>query len=204
MYLILSPSPRSERPASTRGQQGIVLLIALIMLVAMSLAGIAVVRSVFTGNLIAGNLAFQQAATASGDAGIEEAITWLESNSTLLNASNTALGYSAAREDPDAGASWATFWTQLQAANRVRTLSVTPNAAGNTVAYVIHRMCASVGDPASGIGCSVSPSISVASGSTKGAGVPALNSSGQVYYRITARVAGPRNTVSFVQAMVAM
>jgi Tfp pilus assembly protein PilX len=40
-------------------QQGVVLLMALIMLVALTLAGIALVRSVDTTNLIAGNLAFK-------------------------------------------------------------------------------------------------------------------------------------------------
>ena len=43
---------------SRRKQSGVVLFISLIILVAMSLAGIALIRSVDTSNLIAGNLAF--------------------------------------------------------------------------------------------------------------------------------------------------
>ena len=55
-------------------QGGVVLVVALIILVALMLGGIALVRSVGTTNIIAGNLAFQQAATQSGEAGTEAAI----------------------------------------------------------------------------------------------------------------------------------
>ena len=41
-------------------QRGVVLFIALIALVAMSLAAVALVRSVDTATIIAGNLAFKQ------------------------------------------------------------------------------------------------------------------------------------------------
>ena len=57
-----------------RRQRGVVLFISLIVLVAMTLAGVALVRSVDTTNLIAGNLAFKQGATLSGDAAIETEI----------------------------------------------------------------------------------------------------------------------------------
>jgi len=59
-----------KRPALNAWQQGIVLPITLIVLVAMTLAGIALLRSIDTSSIIAGNLAFKQSATASGDAGI--------------------------------------------------------------------------------------------------------------------------------------
>ena len=42
-----------------RTQSGVVLFIALIVLVAMTLAGIAIMRSVDTGNQIAGNVGVQ-------------------------------------------------------------------------------------------------------------------------------------------------
>ncbi len=57
-----------------RSQRGVILIITLIVLVAMTLASIAMVRSVDTSTVIAGNLAFKQSATASGDAGLEAAI----------------------------------------------------------------------------------------------------------------------------------
>ena len=54
-------------------QQGLVLFVALIALVAMSLAAAALVRTVDTGVMVAGNLAFKQSATMSADSGITAA-----------------------------------------------------------------------------------------------------------------------------------
>src|SRR3546814_10518494 len=78
-------------------QQGVVLFIALIVLVAMTIAGIALVRSVDTSNLIAGNLAFKQGATLSAEGGAEKAIEWLTSrNGSLeLYTPERAAGYYA-------------------------------------------------------------------------------------------------------------
>src|SRR5450759_2125205 len=80
-------------------QRGVVLFIALMALVAMSLAAVALIRSVDTNTIIAGNLAFKQAATAAADSGLESAITWLAStsiaNASSLNADVTANGYYA-------------------------------------------------------------------------------------------------------------
>lgn len=198
--------PRQARP----DQHGIVLMLAIVVLVAMSLAAVALMRSVLTGNRVAGNLAFQQAATQSGDIGIETAIAWLEQNNSgtrlyqnITTAPNT-VGYFARREDPGATQNWESFWTDvLVPSNRVNVLPV--DAAGNTVSFVIHRLCNAVGDPNAGIGCETSPSTDIGEGTSKGAGggVPSGLPS-QRYYRITARVTGPRNTVGFVQAIVAM
>ena len=84
---------RHPRPGSLARQRGISLMMSMIVLVALTLAGIALMRSVDTTTIIAGNLAFQQAATNSGDTGIETAIAasvifdmpvWAATNSTML------------------------------------------------------------------------------------------------------------------------
>ena len=59
-------------------QQGVVMIVALIVLVALILGSLALTKSVFTTNMIAGNLAFQKAATNSTDVGVEDAVAWLE------------------------------------------------------------------------------------------------------------------------------
>lgn len=187
-------------------ERGTVLLIALILLVVLSLAGLALVRSVSTSNVIAGNLAFQQAATHSADSGIETAVTFLQDNSggTTLHASDLAgaVRYVARRQDPAAGVSWDTFWNAtLAGSGAVNTLAA--DAAGNTVSYVIHRLCNVTGAPTYP-GCSASPVDTGSGGNSMGAGVIQLNSPRQVYYRITARVTGPRNTLSYVQVVVAI
>ena len=48
-----------------RAQEGVVLFIALIVLVAMSLAGVALMRSVDTALVVAGNFAFKKSAIRS-------------------------------------------------------------------------------------------------------------------------------------------
>jgi Tfp pilus assembly protein PilX len=195
-------------------QRGVVLFITLIVLVAMTLAGIALVRSVDTSNVIAGNLAFRQSATHSGDTGIEAAITWLSANNTgtTLHGGIPASGYVAFRQDPgvDSGTgvteSWDRFWTNtLAAASPSSIVTLAADSSGNTVSYIIHRLCAANGDPnATATACVTNLSQSSSQGSSKGAGVVALQGSTQIYYRITARIAGPKNTVSYVQSIVLM
>lgn len=194
---------------SRSAQRGIVLILALIVLAAMTLAGIGLTRSVFTSNKIAGNLAFQQAATHSADAGIESAIAWLEDRNanaveTLFQDQNPGggnLGYFASVSNPAPTKSWEQFWneTLLPRANVLPA-----DAAGNTVSFVIQRLCTDEGSPTSGIGCDASPTVVGSEGGSRGAGVVGLAVPSQRYYRITVRVAGPRNTLSFVQSVVAM
>jgi type IV pilus assembly protein PilX len=190
-------------------QRGTVLLIALILLVALSLAGIALIRSVSTSNIIAGNLAFQQATVHSADAGVEAALTWLQANSgagvaTLHSSVLSGAGtrYVARREDPATGVSWDAFWSStLSSSGAVNTLAT--DAAGNTVSFVIHRLCDNTGAPTYP-GCSAPPTDTGQASSSKGGGILLVSGDKQVYYRITVRVAGPRNTLSYVQATIAI
>lgn len=202
------------------GQRGAVMVITLVALTAMILAATALTRSTDTAAGIAGNLAFQQASGAAVDVGIETAVEWLEANraGTALHDNGAGNGYSASRQDPAAGQTWDGFWAAvLVPAGRTQRLafdcaSLAPDPAGacatdvsgNRVSYAIQRLCNTTGAPtAIGVDCSVSP-VNNATGSGKGAGMIALQYHSQVYYRITVRVDGPRNTVSYAQAIVAM
>jgi Tfp pilus assembly protein PilX len=211
--MLTQPSFKPRHQAQQ--QEGIVLIIALIMLVAMTLGGLALVRSVYTGTNIAGNLAFQQAATNSSDSGIEAAVTWLESNNGTgaLNSNIDANGYSASKtraEDASSNQSWDNLWTNVWVPRGVVTVPVGTNSStvdsgGNTVQYAIQRLCNATGEPF-GLGndCAVSPIATASTSNSHGAGAPTLSVSSQVYYRITVRVSGPRNTVSYVQTTVAL
>jgi type IV pilus assembly protein PilX len=200
-------------------------MVALIVLVAMTLAGIALMRSVDTTTIIAGNLGFQQSAMHSGDIGTETAISWLVTNNTgtTLQANNTntkyyeAAGLLSGNPDTATNESWDHYWTShldsspastpvssAAASGLVWTLPTDP-VTGNTVSYYIQRLCKASGPPSSpGAGCAVSQSAVVTSGSSKGASVVALQFAGQYYYRITTRITGPRNTVSYIQTIVAL
>jgi type IV pilus assembly protein PilX len=207
-----------------RAQAGMVMIVALIILIAMTLGGLALVRSTDTANLIAGNMAFQQAATHSADSGVEAAIAWLEgvkmADEKDLEEHIPAAGYAADATPVPANQTGEAFWIASSAAGVCflpmagGACSAAPgvaNAAGNTVSFMIQRLCGSTGTP-TGNDCAVAPGGASASpdnlgdsyGDGESIGPGGANTSTAVYYRITVRVSGPRNTLSFVQATVSM
>jgi type IV pilus assembly protein PilX len=189
-------------------QSGVVLFVALIVLVAMTLAALALMRSVDSANIIAGNLAFQEAATHSADTGVEAATAWLQANNTgsTLDADDPTNGYaangSASTRSPAAGQSWDLYWSNSLAARSYQAFA--QDSAGNSVNYVIDRLCNSAGSKTGGASCVASPAVQTATGNAEEAGQIPLNAPSVVYYRITVRVSGPRNTVSYVQSVVSM
>jgi type IV pilus assembly protein PilX len=192
-----------------RAQQGVVLFIALIVLVAMSLAGIALMRSVDTNVLIAGNLAFRQSNTMFGDTGFEAARAWLTANAGSLttNQPGGAIHYWANYQEGldfiGATASTSDDYNWAQAAT-----AASPDPAF-TIVYVIHRLCGNTGAPSDANAKCMQASAGGGSGSsglgTKGVvsyGVQALPGISTIFYRVTVRVSGPRNTLSYVQAIL--
>lgn len=194
------PAQRAAKPLALKHQQGVTMVIALIVLVAMTLGGIALVRSVYTSNLIAGNLAFRKAAVSSGDAGVEAAVAWLQAPTDCpgLTDSCAARGYSAIRRDPTPDQSWDAFWQTLDG----QIVKLDADGAGNQVSYVIHRLCNATG-AASEASCSASPSSTSTEGQNNSVQVH-LTSVAKVYYRITSRISGPRHTLTYTQTIVSM
>lgn len=191
----LTSRPRSKGRAA---QDGVVLFVALIVLVIMSLAGLAMMRQIGSGLSIAGNIAFKQGATSLADLGTEQAITNVAAMAVVLatDNTNTAVGYwSAAPADVDpTDAGWAAYWANAQ------TVAV-PGSAGNaTVQYVVHRLCdtpnAAATDPLQRCsGYAISNSSHVAGQPPPPPGIV------QPYFRVTTKVVGPRNTVSYTQVV---
>jgi type IV pilus assembly protein PilX len=208
---MLNPYRTRLRRAVRRSQQGVVLLVALIVLVALTMAGIALIRSVDTTTLLAGNLAFQQAALHASDTGVEAAIAVLKDKGLAGTlGTNDATnpggnGYFAqlqpATDNPVAGQSWQAFWETSLASHAVELLPADP--FGNRVYFVIHRQCLNTG-PGAGAQCIESPVTTTATGNSQEAGEVELESSSKVYYRITVRVSGPRRTESYVQTHVSL
>ena len=201
-------------------QSGVVLFIALIVLVAMTLAGIALVRSVDTGNVVAGNLAFKQGATLAGDAGTEAGITWLQAvaGSSSSYTDQAAAGYYATSQDAldITGSSndpnrALVDWDFNNCNGATTTACITPApaisaGAGNTVTYIIHRLCLSPGDPNNTTNtCANYQSTSSTSpkrGELKYGDDKRFEPLPKEYYRITSRTVGPRNTVGFVETII--
>lgn len=203
-------------PACMRKQRGVVLFIALISLVAMTLAAIALIRSVDTTTMIAGNLAFRQAATISADTGVEQAISWLNANNNAtLNNDSASNGYYATGQDAlDLTGNRTSSTTDdfdWSTKSKLVTDSVgDPNtdASGNEVRYVIHRLCRLPGvhtDPA--MGCLLASGTSASGDSMRSlraeeVGLTGVSTLSGPYYRVTVRVQGPRNTISYVQVII--
>lgn len=200
----------SFKRRSVRHEAGVVLIIMMIVLVAMTLAAVSLIRGTETTNIIAGNMNFQQAATHSGDTGVELAVAWLKTNAgtSVLDSDSSTNGYIAGglSAGPNLSAnppqSWDAYWNATLAS--LAKSATSADSAGNVVSYVIHRLCANAGSPTGGAACVNSPAIATVSGNAEEANEKQVNASVGVYYRITVRIDGPRNTVSYVQSVVSL
>ena len=155
------------------------LFIALIVLVAMTLAGVALMRSVDTGLVVAGNMAFKQSAIMVADRGTQEAVSWLVRQQRRHDAAEHEHGAGLLLlAAPCVEPNWfdPASWTQSVAVN-----GGAPDASGNVVRYVIHRMCTQPDTPYNGpspasrtSAASISPSSAAASGGSMPVGRAAV------------------------------
>jgi type IV pilus assembly protein PilX len=218
-------SVHNDSPISKRRglQQGVTLLFALMSLVILGLAAVALTRSVDTGVLIMGNLGFKQDTVVSGGSGAEQAILWLQTNmsGSALDSDIPASGYYAASRDkldPTGG--------QTSAANPLPLVNWDGNCQGavsgtyslcdvlpavgapvngNSIQWVITRLCLTTGAAAGANLCARPPNVNVSGAKERGE----LNAGGRIssavagpYYRIIVRITGPRNTVSYTESLV--
>ncbi len=212
-------------------QRGVALFFALICMVALMLAAMMLVRSVDTATLIAGNLAFQQSATRSGDGGTETAINWLTTTQTAFsttsplsdpthpfNNDNGAQGYFASLDPSICLTGTCTGTPPPNPTNRTsyvnftwdatNSVSVGTDTAGNTIRYVIQRMCQTSGVAIANTNCLFSgakldnngQNIPLPQQVCNGPGCPVAGQTPMI--RVTSKVTGPKNTVSYVQALI--
>lgn len=219
-----------EHTVGRVNQAGIVLVTVLIVLVAMLIGALTMMRASDTAILISGNMAFKQNTVSSADLAIESAASWISSQSNAsLQSNHASSGYLASYDQtgPDIlhGQNWDGYWNDVARlptgvkcwiswsgnpavascrSSDSESDTTRYDAAGNRSAYVIQRMCLTTGDPMNAAtGCEMSVSTDPTSTGSKGAGKVTLTTTSQVYYRITARVMGPRNTITYTQAIVA-
>lgn len=188
-------------PTTRSCQRGSALIIALIAIVSMTLAGIALMRSVDTTNLIAGNFAFRQAALQASDGGVETAVnalgtivaSSLDANWPAGCAAGACNYYPTSQPNNTQGVPTTINWATVPAI----TPAISPDYA---VQYVIDRLCQGP-TPVTDIAANCYSVAPVDNGS-KNAGSVSFTGSTAVYYRATVRVSGPRNTVSMVQVVL--
>jgi len=186
-------------------QKGVVLFISLIVLVAMTLAGIGLMRSVDTSTIITGNLAFKQSTLQAADQGVEQAYQqWLFPNGGTANLNNDNLAQGFFSASPSSEPNWYDPADPIWA----NAVTLAPDAANTTVSYLIHRMCTEANTTYNGFNggianqCAINTSASSAGKSFGIAPGITVAANPMLFYRITARAAGPRNTQSITQTMI--
>lgn len=195
-----SKNVRCSAPRPLCRERGVVLVISLIILVALSLAGLALVRTTDTGNVISGNMAFRAAAVQAVDTGVEDAFTNVAGASGYANNPETGIAnkyYTQINDTtgPDGGPDGLpdVTWSAVTG---------TTIGEGNVVRWVAERMCN--GSTATRelilANCSTAPGRP---NSSQKPGLQPTNTNFAVAYRVTIRVEGPRNTVAMGQAVIA-
>ena len=210
----------SRRASSSPAQQrGVVLFIALIVMVAMSLAAVALMRSVDTTSQVIANLAFRQASILPANLAIEDAASGLFVDAGGPRIMNTWADDSTQNYYATHNQTWDSkntpsvpdgvpqpLWTKTSAFALTHKLPA--DGSGNTVTYVIERMCNPDVTAPGNDGTGKASEGWCDLGTPKGGGKHTINEAAafsfppQPFYRVTVRVDGPQNTVSFLQAML--
>ncbi len=172
---------RHGQPLNRSQQRGVSLFIALVALTTMTLAGIALMRSMDTATLLAGNFAYRQATVQAAEIAIEDATTFLRSKDSL----------------------WLNQYDDLASGNRYfrRMLATNPRGVPEidwnnayqltnppslpdafSIHYVIDRLCDAKLVQAAHQQC-------------------VAGMDGAVNYRITVKVSGPRFSSGWVQVV---
>ena len=207
------PGRRSpQRPYRLRHRsRGIVLFVALLVMVALSIAGVALMRSTDAATAVTGNLVLKQAASLAVDRGIERAVHALWEATPLLDRTQHAplQNFYACVRGTSGGCMTANGVVPkipdlLLAANGCSASGlasglIANDDAGNRSCYVIERMCLAPG-PAIRSNCNLATGALGADPGTEH--YIGLIRPGDAYYRVTVRIEGPRNTVTYAQGVL--
>ncbi|HKU85824.1 MAG TPA: hypothetical protein VJV77_05735 [Casimicrobiaceae bacterium] len=175
-------------------EQGVVLLTAAVVTLALAAVGMGMLRAVTTGAAAGVNLASQQAATLAASMALERAVaTLFEAGAVDPAADDVARNYFAARTGGD---------DARGVPRPLQVLADFPEAAqvidagnGHRVRHLIERSCTAPG-LASIATCTLSPpSVEAALGMPSPGEPPRMP-----YYRVTIRVDGANGATTFVQA----
>jgi hypothetical protein len=179
-------------------QSGVALIVVMVALLIMLTTVISIFRNTGGALGIIGNMGLKINATSVGDVGVEVARKWLMTKTnTQLAVSDAANGYfetATVSFDP------VTYdWTAAD--NSV--VATADDGTGNAVRYVTHRLCNLTGlIDAVGQQCVLSPPSNSGGSRQLGGAGTGLGITKTPVYRITVRVSGPRDTLSYSQVLV--
>jgi type IV pilus assembly protein PilX len=213
-----------------RAQRGVSLLFALLALAAISLAAVALVRSVDSGTQVIGNLSFKQDATAAADRAAEVARAWLRApGRNLLADSASGEGYYASAQDnldptgrltsasnlmavvnwgdSDSCACLSASPQTCSSCNRMPSDEISLNGGTVRARYIITRLCPLPGAVNAANACAQPAASALSAAKARGeirVGTETRPSeTAQVpYYRVIVRTVSGRNTVSFTETVL--
>jgi hypothetical protein len=193
--------------AAPRAQRGVVLMVALIVLVALTLAGLSMVRTSDTGVVVAGNLAFRQAASQALDTGVEAAVAAVPSDLAVSDAPIGGKYYPYMLALDADGLPSGMTWKGTGEPNAANKIVDPGGLTGYTVRYVVERMCFLGGGAIAGLDpksrearCNMEDQAPGAQSNKIGSAD--LGSFSKINYRITVKVEGPRGTETFASAVI--
>lgn len=224
MHRTTLPSP--ARRALARAQRGVSLIFALITMVALSLAAVALIRSVDSNTLVLGNLGFKQDSLQAADYTSRIAIDWLTANIADSRLQNdwTAMGYYATTKDTTTnpldvtGNGSDSSRTLIDWAGNscdghtpcLATRELNDTTRNVSTRFVILRLCDGTGDPtnpASTISCA-RPLVNVTNESGERGALSYANAQRigtttvSQYFRILVRARGGRDTATITETLV--
>ena len=177
----------------------------------MALTGLAMIRQSSSGLSIAGNLGIRQGAVSGADLGTEAAMSWLKIQlAAPAGALDSDIAAQAYYSDWGSAADTSRLTgdpTLYSTADWNNSILVTSDdGTGNEVRYIVERLCkfSNLGQSAPTQKC---VETTLSDGSDKSGTCDNYPKScpqppSVVHYRVSTRVKGPRNTVSFIQVML--
>jgi Tfp pilus assembly protein PilX len=220
------PLSMNMSPLLRHRQRGVSLLFAMVTVVALSLAAVAMIRSVDTGTTILGNLSFKQDTLMAADEATRLAIQWLEARQKTdpdgLNVTQRDQGYwaqlvpgldptSTSQSAQRVAIDWNNDSCRSQRGpSPVDCLKTREHGLANqiTARFLIVRLCSEAGSSTTGTNQCPRPLNAISQVTSERGEINSQNpvrigsSSVAEYYRIVVRAQGARNTVSTTETLV--
>lgn len=191
----------STHALSRRGsQRGIVLVFALITLVILLIGAVAMSRSLSSSQFALGNIGFKRDMTNQGELAMRLAMAQVQAGGALAdpalrNANLRAANYSATMLPTNAEGIPLALLTNAGFAAVGGAPDIEPEGTGITIRYVVDRL--GLAGPCTPNTCAMAtPQVF----GTASNGPPPPVPPAQPIFRLTLKVTGPRNTVSFFQS----
>jgi type IV pilus assembly protein PilX len=186
--------------AAASRQRGVVLIFSLLVLLILAIGAVAVLRSVNTSLLSAGNLAFHRDLVNQAEQAVSNVMIAFKTNAPPLSGVTTAdlpaANYSSSALPTNAqGVPTALLDNTAFAAVGIPGNDITGATPDVTIRYIIDRLCTVTGS-ASSPNCVQSTGLPTGGTANRNTAVAPPSAT---VYRVSVRVNGPRGTQAFLQ-----